>query len=135
MYQALDSGIVDGADVPLDVIASQKLFEVTKFINLVSWSFAAPGPVLMSDSAWEGIAAADQKAVEAALREGSNFVTATFTDGEEATKKQLAAQGMTLNTPTDLPAWRAAAAKSIPELAPLWGGDVALYARIRDQAT
>ena len=27
--------------------------------------------------------------VEAALREGSNFVTAAFTDGEEATKKQL----------------------------------------------
>ena len=134
MYQALASGIVDGADVPLDTILSQKLFEVAKFINLVSWSFAAPGPILMSDAAWSTIGADGQKALEAAIREGSNFVTDVFTNGEEATKKQLAEQGMTLNTPTDLPAWRAAAAKAIPDLASTWGGDVALYSRIRDHA-
>ncbi|NDH51644.1 MAG: TRAP transporter substrate-binding protein [Betaproteobacteria bacterium] len=132
MYQALQSGIVDGADAPLDVIASQKLYEVTKFVNLCSWSFASPGPILMSDSAFTQIGADGQKALLAAVREGSNFVTDAITNGDESTKKQLVAQGMTLVTPTDLPAWRAAAAKAIPDLAPTWGGDVALYARIRD---
>ena len=134
MYQALQAGIVDGADAPLDVIASQKLFEVAKYVNLVSWSFASPGPILMSDAAFTQLGADLPKAVEAALRVGSNFVTDAVTNGEEATKKQLIAQGMVMNTPTDLPAWRAAAAKAIPELAPTWGGDAALYARIRDQA-
>jgi len=134
MYTALQSGTVDGADVPLDVIASQKLFEVAKYINLVSWSFAAPGPILMSDAAAQQMGAAGQAAVKAAIREGSNFVTTTFTDGEEATKRDLTAKGMVLVTPTDLPAWRAAGARAIPDLAASWGGDVALYARIRDQS-
>jgi TRAP-type C4-dicarboxylate transport system substrate-binding protein len=70
----------------------------------------------------------------AAIREGSTFVTDAFTNGEETMKKQAVAQGMTLNTPTDLPAWRAAGAKAIPDLASTWGGDAALYARIRDHA-
>ena len=134
MYSALQSGTVDGADVPLDVIGAQKLYEVAKYINLVSWSFAAPGPILLSDAASAQLGTEGQRLLAAALREGSAFVTDAFTNGEEAMKKQAVSQGMVLNTPTDLPAWRAAGAKAIPDLASTWGGDVALYARIRDHA-
>jgi tripartite ATP-independent transporter DctP family solute receptor len=131
MYQALQSGVVDGADAPLDTILSQKLFEVAKYANLVAWSFAAPGPILISDPAWQSLQDGDRKALEAALRKGSEFVTTSFTDGEESVKKQLVEKGMTLVTPTDPNAWREAAARSIPELAATWGGDVGLYDRIR----
>ena len=41
---------------------------------------------------------------------------------------------MTFVVPTDLEAWQAAAANAVPQLAELWGGDVELYARIRDVA-
>lgn len=132
MYSALESGIVDGADAPLDTILSQKLFEVTKFVNLISWSFAAPGPVLIGDAAWSQLGAEDQAALTAAIRSGSTLVTEAFTGGEESVKEQLTAAGMTLVTPTDLDAWRKAAADAIPALADSWGGDVELYARIRD---
>lgn len=131
MYQALQSGVVDGADAPLDTILSQKLFEVSKYANLVAWSFAAPGPILISDPAWQGLQDGDRKALEAALRKASDFVTAAFTDGEESVKKQLVEKGMILVVPTDPDAWREAAAKSIPELASTWGGDAGLYDRIR----
>ena len=131
MYSALQSGIVDGADVPLDTIASQKLHEVSKYVNLIAWSFAAPGPILMSDAAFSQAGADGQKALQAAIAAGSDFVTNAFTAGDEAAKKQLVANGMVLNTPTDLPAWRAAAEKAIPELSATWGGDMAVYQRIR----
>jgi TRAP-type C4-dicarboxylate transport system substrate-binding protein len=134
MYQALSSGIVDGADVPLDVIGAAKLYEVAKYVNLVSWSFAAPGPILMSDTAHQSLGTDGQKAIEAAIREASNFVTTTLTEGEEAAKKQLVSQGMVLSTPTDLSAWRAAAMKAVPDLSVTWGGDATLYSRIHDQA-
>lgn len=134
MYQALQSGIVDGADAPLDTILSQKLFEVAKYVNLVSWSFGAPGPILINDATFGQISAPDQAALIAAIRDGSAFVTDAFTSGEESVKQKLTASGMSLVTPTDLPAWRAAAEKAIPALASTWGGDVELYARIRDQA-
>lgn len=132
MYQALESGIVDGADVPLDTILSQKLFEVSKFVNLIAWSFAAPGPILVSDQVWSSLSADDQAALVAAIKEGSNLVTDAFTNGEEEVKQQLLDAGMTISTPTDLPAWEAAAAAAIPTLADSWGGDVSLYQKIRD---
>lgn len=131
MYQALESGIVDGADAPLDTMLSQKLFEVSKFVNLIGWSFAAPGPILLSDSAWSALSPEDQTALVAAIKEGSQFVTDAFTNGEEDVKSKLVAAGMTLSTPTDLPAWEAAAASAIPALAESWGGDPALYDKIR----
>lgn len=132
MYSALQAGIVDGADVPLDTIASQKLFEVSKYVNLIAWSFAAPGPILISDAAWRKAGADGQKALTAAIAEGSQFVTDAFTKGEEAAKNKIVELGMVLNTPTDLPAWHSAADKAIPELAATWGGDADLYRKIRD---
>ncbi|QQR38428.1 TRAP transporter substrate-binding protein [Devosia rhizoryzae] len=132
MYQALESGIVDGADVPLDTILSQKLFEVSKFVNLIAWSFAAPGPILISDTAWSQLSAEDQAALVAGIRQGSTFVTDAFTSGESDVKTQLTGLGMTLVEPTDIELWKDAAAKAIPTLAESWGGDAALYERIRD---
>jgi len=131
MYQALESGIVDGADAPLDTMLSQKLFEVSKFVNLIGWSFAAPGPILLSGSAWDALSPEDQTALVAAIKQGSQFVTDAFTNGEEDVKSKLVAAGMTLSTPTDLPAWEAAAASAIPALAESWGGDLGLYDKIR----
>jgi TRAP-type C4-dicarboxylate transport system substrate-binding protein len=131
MYQALESGIVDGADAPLDTMLSQKLFEVSRFVNLIAWSFAAPGPILLADAAWSSLSAEDQAALVAAIQQGSQFVTDAFTNGEEDVKAKLIEAGMTLSTPTDLPAWEAAAAKAIPGLAESWGGDLALYDKIR----
>ncbi|HVX71721.1 MAG: TRAP transporter substrate-binding protein [Devosia sp.] len=132
MYSALEAGIVDGADAPLDTILSEKLFEVSKFANLIAWSFAAPGPILISDQAWSQLSADQQAALEAAIRKGSELVTDAFTNGEEDTKKKLVDAGMTLVTPSDPEAWQQAAAGAIPKLAEIWGGDVSLYDKIRD---
>src|SRR4029079_17787664 len=74
MYSALEANVVDGADVPLDIISSQKLFEVTKFVNLISWSTGNPGPILVSEAASARIGPDGLRLVETAVRDGSNFV-------------------------------------------------------------
>lgn len=132
MYSALESGIVDGADAPLDTMLSQKLFEVSSYVNLIAWSFAAPGPVMVSDTVWQQLSEADREALVAAIKEGSDFVTAAFTEGEESVMEELTEAGMTFVTPTDPEAWEEAAAAAIPELAETWGGDESLYQQIRD---
>lgn len=134
MYQALESGIVDGADAPLDTVLAQKLHEVASYANLIAWSFAAPGPILISDMAWQMLSPDDQASLEAAIALASDYVTKAFTDGEAEVKSQLEAAGMTLVTPTDPEAWEAAAAEAIPALAETWGGDVKLYDQIRNQS-
>lgn len=133
MYGALESGVVEGADAPLDTILAQKLNEVAKYVNLIAWSFGAPGPVLIAGSSWDQLSEEDQGHLKAAIGAASDFVTKAFTDGEQDVKTKLTAAGMEFVTPTDLPAWHAAAAAAIPELADTWGGDVALYERIRGQ--
>ena len=132
MYSALQSGIVDGADVPLDTIQAQKLYEVSKYVNLIAWSYAAPGLILMSNGAFERVPPADREVLVAALRVGSDFIADAFINGEAEMKKKLEAGGMTLLVPKDLPAWREAGEKAIPKLAATWGGDAVLYARIHD---
>lgn len=130
MYSALEAGIVDGADAPLDSVASMKLNEVSKFVTLIEWSRSAPGPVLMSDAAWRRIPEGDREKFLAAIRKGTDFIARAFNDQEETTKKDLAQKGMTIVRPANLDEWRAAVDKALPDIARTWGGDMELYRRI-----
>lgn len=133
MYAALESGIVDGADVPLDTIPAMKLHEVTKYVNLVAWSYAAPGVIVMSDAALKRVAETDRAALRAAIRVGTDYIAEEFERGEQAVREQIAKAGMTLVEPRDPEAWRKVAAEqAIPELARTWGGDAGLYKRIAE---
>lgn len=133
MYSALQSGIVEGADTPLDTILSMKLYETTKYVNLISWSYAAPGVIVMSDQALKSLSEEDRKALTESLKIGTDAIAEMFIAGDEDVKKQLVANGMQMIVPTDIDAWRKAAAEqAIPDLAKAWGGDVSLYAKIRD---
>ena len=130
MYSALESGVVDGADVPLDAITAMKLNEVTRYLNLIAWS-SAPGVIVMSDAATKRLSDTDRGHLLAALRIGTEFIADELIRADDTMKKQLVAGGMTLLVPTDLETWRKVAAEqAIPELARSWGGDVGLYAKI-----
>ncbi len=130
MYSALESGVVDGADVPLDAIPAMKLNEVARYVNLIAWS-GAPGVIVMSDAAVKRLSEADRGHLKAALRVGTEFIAEELTRAEASIKTQLASAGMTLLVPTDLDAWRKVAAEqAIPELSRSWGGDAGLYAKI-----
>ena len=132
MYSALQTGVVDGADAPLDTMLAQNLYEVSDHVNLIAWSFAAPGPILMSANAYEELSEEDRGHLDEALRLGTDYITKTFAESQEAVTEELKSKGMTFVEPTDIEAWREAAANALPTLAELWGGDEALYLRIRD---
>lgn len=130
MYSALEAGVVDGADAPLDSVMAMKLNEVSKFVTLIEWSRAAPGPIMMSDAAWQRVPEADRPKFLAAMRKGTEFIAKAFIDQEETTKKELQQKGMTLVKPANLDEWRAAIDKALPDIAKTWGGDVEIYRRI-----
>ena len=132
MYGALQSGVVDGADVPLDSIKAMKLYEVASKVTLIGWSYAAPGLVLMSDNAYNSISAADRDILMKAIKQGTDKIAELMIGNEEQTKADLKAEGIEFTEPADLSEWQDAAAKAIPDLAKLWGGDASLYFRIKD---
>jgi tripartite ATP-independent transporter DctP family solute receptor len=132
MYNALQSGVVDGADVPLDSIAAMKLNEVAKYVTLIGWSYAAPGPVLMSDNAYNELSPKDRDILLAAVKEGTDKIADMMIGSDKQTKADLSASGVVFRDPADLKEWEEAASRAIPDLAKLWGGDASLYYRIKN---
>jgi tripartite ATP-independent transporter DctP family solute receptor len=132
MYNALQSGVVDGADVPLDSIQAMKLYEVATQVTLIGWSYAAPGIVLMSDDAYNRLSPEDRDIVMAAIKEGTDKIAELMVGNEAQVKADLVSKGIVFTDPANLDEWQDAAAKGIPELAKLWGGDAALYDRIKN---
>src|SRR5690606_36075866 len=113
-------------------ILAQHLYEVADHVNLIAWSYAAPGPILMSDAAYQQLSEEDRAALDDALRQGTEYIAEAFREGEQSVTAELVEHGMIFVEPTDGEGWREAAANAIPELASLWGGDADLYYRIRD---
>ncbi|GAB5376801.1 MAG: sialic acid TRAP transporter substrate-binding protein SiaP [Acuticoccus sp.] len=132
MYSALQSGVVDGADIPLDTMLAQKLYEVADHVNLIGWSFAAPGPILMSSNAYQQLSEAERTALREALKVGTDYIAKEFADSTDAVTEELKQKGMTFVELSDRAAWQKAAADALPDLAEIWGGDEELYVRIRN---
>jgi tripartite ATP-independent transporter DctP family solute receptor len=132
MYQALATGTVDGADIPSESMLHQKLSEVSRYLNLIAWSYAAPGVVLVNERKYQIFLSADQKRIMAeAVEEGTELIFRLMRDGEADTLKKIEATGVRLVKPTDLPEWRKRALEvAVPELARTWGGDASLYSRL-----
>ena len=67
VYSALQQGVVDGQDNPLNIIGTSRLYEVQKYISLTSLFYSA-SPFLVSDITWSKLSAAEQKIVTEAAK-------------------------------------------------------------------
>jgi TRAP-type C4-dicarboxylate transport system substrate-binding protein len=69
LYLALRQNVVDGQENPLPTIDSGKFFEVQKYLVLTG-HILTPRLVVINDKFWQGLPAADQKALSDAVAEG-----------------------------------------------------------------
>lgn len=70
LYSALEQKVVDGGANPYDNIASQKFYEVTKYLSVTNHSYSIMA-FLMSKKTWDGLNADEQKLIsQAALEAG-----------------------------------------------------------------
>ncbi len=67
VYSALQQGVVDGQDNPLNIIGTSRLYEVQKYISLTSHVFSA-SPFLVSDIIWSKLSPGEQKIVTEAAK-------------------------------------------------------------------
>ncbi|XID93144.1 TRAP transporter substrate-binding protein [Paenibacillaceae bacterium WGS1546] len=68
LYSAMDQGVVDGQENPLNTIYSMKFYEVQKYLSLTGHTYS-PGAVAMSIKSWEGLTAEQQTIIEEAFKE------------------------------------------------------------------
>lgn len=66
VYNALDTGVVDGQENPFNIILTGKLYEVQKHLSLTQHVYGA-APTSVSDKTWQKLPPDLQKALKAAV--------------------------------------------------------------------
>ena len=95
LYSALDQGVVDGQENPLPTIASQKLYEVQKYISLTNHTYT-PAVVLMNQDYYKNLSEQEKKIVNESVEESTKYQRKYIADQEQKIKKQLKNEGMVI---------------------------------------
>ncbi|HHW76525.1 MAG TPA: TRAP transporter substrate-binding protein [Xanthomonadaceae bacterium] len=105
LYVALQQGVVDGQENPLTNIASNKLYEVNKYISLTGHKWES-NPVLMSKMAWGRLDAKLQTILMEAMAEATTLQVGLVQADSEKLLKEFRANPNVVVNEVDLAAFR-----------------------------
>jgi C4-dicarboxylate-binding protein DctP len=117
VYQALQTGVVDGTEATFSNIYSQKLHEVQKFITLTEHSALLYG-VIVNKKFWDGLPPDIRTILEGAMKDASKYAhdlsRKENDESMEGVKKSGKSQILTL-TAQEKAAWKQAMVKTHKE--------------------
>ncbi len=126
VYQALETGVVDGAENPWSNIYSQKFFEVQKYISETNNGYL--GYMLVTNTKfWDGLPADVRKTLEEILTEVTvqvNQWATEFSDGDRQKIKDSGKTEILALTPEELAAWKTAMKPVYDQFTPAIGKDI-----------
>ena len=113
VYQALQTGVVDGTENPPSNLYTQKMHEVQKYLTLSDHGYLGYA-VIVNKKFWEGLPADIRKTLEGAMADATKYADDIAkkenNDALEAVKKSGKTQFITL-TPDEKKAWKKALVK------------------------
>ncbi len=107
LYQALQTGVVDGEDNVPSNIWTQKFYDVQKYLT-VSYHGRLTYSLLTNKKFWDGLPADVRPGLDRAVKESTEFFNATAAKDNDAALKQITATGklqVHVLTPTEKQAW------------------------------
>jgi C4-dicarboxylate-binding protein DctP len=126
VYQALQTGVVDGTENPPSNLYTQKMHEVQKYVTVSNHGYLGYA-VLVNKKFWMGLPADVRAALESSMKDATKFANdVAKKDNDEAlaaVKKSGRSQIITL-TPQEKAAWRKAMDKTHKENMGRIGADV-----------
>ncbi|HEY2628472.1 MAG TPA: TRAP transporter substrate-binding protein [Usitatibacter sp.] len=126
VYQALQTGVVDGTENPPSNLYTQKMNEVQKYVTLSDHGYLGYA-VIVNKPFWDGLPPDIRKALEGAMAEASKYTNDIAKkenlDALEAVKKTGKTEIITL-TPEEKKAWKKALVKVHQEMESRIGKDV-----------
>jgi len=114
LYLALRQNVVDGQENPLPTIDSGKFFEVQKYLVLTG-HILTPRLVVINDKFWQGLPAADQKAISEAVAEGIAWNNQEIQAAERALVEKFKKAGMEVIQP-DVESFRKPVLDTVPKM-------------------
>lgn len=113
VYQALQTGVVDGTENPPSNLYTQKMFEVQKYVTLSYHGYLGYA-VIVNKKFWEGLPPDIRKTLEGAMNDATKFANDAAKkdndDALEAVKKSGKSELIVL-TPQQKAAWKKALVK------------------------
>lgn len=126
VYQALQTGVVDGTEATFSNIYSQKLHEVQKYITLTEHS-ALLYAVIVNKKFWDGLPADIRTTLEGAMKDATKYAHELSQkendESVEGVKKSGKSQILTL-TAAEKAAWKKAMVKTHQEFEDKIGKDL-----------
>ena len=126
VYQALQTGVVNGTENPPSNLYTQKMHEVQKYVTLSDHGYLGYA-VIVNKKFWEGLPADIRKTLEACIKDATKYANdVAKKDNDEAlaaVKKSGRSQFVTL-TAAEKAAWRKAMDKAHKENMSRIGADI-----------
>lgn len=126
VYQALQTGVVDGTENPPSNLYTQKMHEVQKYVTMSNHGYLGYA-VLVNKKFWMGLPADIRAALESSMKDATTFANSVAKkDNDQAmagVKKSGKSQIITL-TPAERAAWKKAMDKTHKENMGRIGADI-----------
>lgn len=128
VYMSMQTGVIDGQENPLNVIATRAFYEVQGYLMLTG-HITQNQVVLISEKTFQALPPAHQQLLVAAAREAGDYQNQLLVDDEKGQLELVRSKGMKVVEP-DKAAFRAATADVYKKFEKAWGPG--FYERIRD---
>jgi C4-dicarboxylate-binding protein DctP len=126
VYQALQTGVVDGTENPPSNMYTQKMHEVQKHATLTNHGYVGYA-VIVNKSFWNGLPADIRQALERAMAEATIYVNGIAQEENEQAMAEMRKSGRTTfyePTPQEQAAWHKALEPVSDEMATRLGKDL-----------
>ena len=126
VYQALQTGVVDGEENPPSNIYSQKMHEVQKYLTISNHGYVGYA-VIVNKKFWDGLPPDIRPILEGAMKDATRYTNAIAQQENDSALEKIRAFGKTeIYTLTDAERaeWRAAMQPVYAEMAPRVGKDL-----------
>ena len=129
MYIALQQGVVDAVELPLDYVFDYSIHEAAKFLSLTYHTYGTQF-IAINKAVFEGLSPEFQKALVEAASEGADFNNRLTWSQEDDYMKKLEKAGVRINKP-EFSQFTKVLDANIATLEKKWPACKGLYARIQ----
>lgn len=100
VYQSLQTGVIDGIDIDLDALVTEKYYEQAEYLTLTNQT-TFPSVVVMSQVIYDTLSAEDQQIVKDALATAAEWGIQEAITREETNLETLKAEGVKVQEEVD----------------------------------
>ena len=93
VYTSLQTGVIDGIDIDLDALVTEKYYENAKYLTLTN-QMTFPTVVVMSQKIFDGLSAEDQEIVQTAMKNATEWGAQESIKREQTNLEALKAAGV-----------------------------------------